>query len=68
MLKFLSALFLLAATAVFAAPSEPSVNSEISRFADTSVFTSEHEGYAFHCFDLNGLAGVLADLAGCSLR
>ena len=53
MLKFLPALFLLAATAVFAAPPEPPVNSEISRLADTSVLTSEHEGYAFHRFDLN---------------
>lgn len=53
MLKFLPAFFLLAATAVFAAPPEPPVNSEISRLADTSVLTSEHEGYAFHRFDLN---------------
>lgn len=53
MLKFLPALFLLAATAVFAAPPEPPVNNEISRLADTSVLTSGHEGYAFHRFDLN---------------
>ena len=47
MLKFLPAFFLLAATAVFAAPPEPPVNSEISRLVDTSVLISEHEGYAF---------------------